>query len=246
MPNHVYNRIDITGDKKQIKKFVSLVAKKPSEFDFNAVVPMPKELEGTSAPASILTKEEIKQKKKEYESLLAKEIQNKLFHAEKPSKYSFGITQEEHDKLKAKYGAVNWYDWNCQNWGTQWNAYEVSALDFSDNYANVGFSTAWSPPTEFFINASKKFPKLKFRNEYSGEGQICLGQYEIQNGQMLLDEEYEWYSSEGVDFRKSIGEYDEDSEYELEEHIEYLKEHPEDKYAKDIKKLKVKLKKLKI
>lgn len=58
-----------------------------------------------------------------------------------------GLSPEE----KANHPTFNWYDWNCNNWGTKWNACEPSA-DMIGNNLEVSFDTAWSHPTGF-VNA---------------------------------------------------------------------------------------------
>jgi len=51
MPNWCYNRVEIYGDNPdQIKEVKKTLAGKETCFDFNNIVPMPKELEGTTAP----------------------------------------------------------------------------------------------------------------------------------------------------------------------------------------------------
>lgn len=53
-----------------------------------------------------------------------------------------GLDQEEY------YGAENcWYEWNCRNWGTKWNACRA----YSENNSII-FETAWSHPREI-VNA---------------------------------------------------------------------------------------------
>ena len=51
MPNWCDNRVEIYGDNPdQIKEVKKTLASKETCFDFNNIVPMPKELEGTTSP----------------------------------------------------------------------------------------------------------------------------------------------------------------------------------------------------
>jgi hypothetical protein len=49
MPNHCMNRVEVYGDKDQVKELKEFVDGE-TNFDFNKIVPMPKELRGTTAP----------------------------------------------------------------------------------------------------------------------------------------------------------------------------------------------------
>lgn len=84
----------------------------------------------------------------------------------------FPAFQRAKDALQnqALYGYTDWYNWACAEWGTKWNAYEVSAtlqigsqatqeldrkafdaLDAeADVTLNVQFDTAWSVPEPIF------------------------------------------------------------------------------------------------
>ena len=53
MPNWCKNRVDISGEPEDVKKFMELVGK---QFDFQKIIPMPKELEDTTSP--VRTQEE--------------------------------------------------------------------------------------------------------------------------------------------------------------------------------------------
>jgi len=46
----------------------------------------------------------------------------------------------------AREGRPNWYDWQVENWGTKWNAYEQSFCDNGYGELEVSFDTAWSAP----------------------------------------------------------------------------------------------------
>ena len=44
----------------------------------------------------------------------------------------------------------NWYEWNCSNWGTKWDA-SVYHWDQTDEQTiQVSFDTAWSPPLALY------------------------------------------------------------------------------------------------
>ena len=47
MPNWCENRVDISGEPEYVRKFMEHVGKK---FDFQKIIPMPKELEDTTSP----------------------------------------------------------------------------------------------------------------------------------------------------------------------------------------------------
>ena len=46
----------------------------------------------------------------------------------------------------ARTGRPNWYDWQIENWGTKWNAYDESVVERDDHNVVIQFDTAWSPP----------------------------------------------------------------------------------------------------
>lgn len=47
----------------------------------------------------------------------------------------------------------DWYNWQCNNWGTKW---DFGADEYDDpvvvenNKVSVSFNTAWSPPIQFY------------------------------------------------------------------------------------------------
>lgn len=81
----------------------------------------------------------------------------------------------------AQYGAVDWYDWRCRNWGTKWNA--ASTEIPCEGTADVYFDTAWSPVTALMQELSKQHPECKFEYEYAEEqAGFLTGKLEIENG----------------------------------------------------------------
>lgn len=87
---------------------------------------------------------------------------------------SFGTQDPELQKLyeenKAKHGYAHWYDWRLANWGTKWDAAEVSIEWEDEDKAFIRFDTAWCPPTEFFRWYAEQHPDVVFLNQYDEEG----------------------------------------------------------------------------
>lgn len=98
------------------------------------------------------------------------------------------VPKEERERLKKKYGADNWYDWQIQNWGCKWDASE-SAFYKNGEYWMVSFQTPWGPPIEFIQTLSKKFNKMTFELQYADEeyGQQPLGEAIISEGSVMYD-----------------------------------------------------------
>jgi hypothetical protein len=44
-------------------------------------------------------------------------------------------------------GGGGWYEWNCEHWGTKWEASQLQLQnDEDDATIELSFETAWSPP----------------------------------------------------------------------------------------------------
>ena len=57
----------------------------------------------------------------------------------------------------------NWYDWNCENWGTKWNAKFVELHDDNDDFIVYQFETAWNRiSNQLWSDIKSKFPTLDF------------------------------------------------------------------------------------
>lgn len=64
-----------------------------------------------------------------------------------------------------KYGAENcWYQWNLNNWGTKWNAYETK------EYENViEFETAWNGVPKLMSKLALIFHDIELKYQYADE-----------------------------------------------------------------------------
>ena len=152
MPNWCSNTVIVDGEKKEVARFVKYVQTKNCHFSFNAILPMPDELQGTMSPTNIVTQEE-------YDNY---ELPSHGFDVGKP------ITQEMSDKFLYLYGNDNWCDWANDNWGTKWDlpSEEVSANTDSIHLV-YQFDTAWSPPDGVYKELVNQFPELTINWHYS-------------------------------------------------------------------------------
>lgn len=57
-----------------------------------------------------------------------------------------------------------WYKWSIENWGTKWNAYDISV----DGNV-IRFDTAWSCPMPIFKELHRKFPNFTIDIKYADE-----------------------------------------------------------------------------
>ena len=150
MPNHIQTQVEISGKEQAIKKLIEDTKIKldtdaaSNEFDFNGIIPMPKELHETTSPCTIVaTQEEADQKNAE-----DREVAKKNGYLEHyTDRY---LSQAESDRRMKEYGANNWYDFAHLYWGTKWNAYEVRYITHELNGDNsklvLELSTAWCTP----------------------------------------------------------------------------------------------------
>lgn len=89
--------------------------------------------------------------------------------------------KEKAKKFKEKYGADDWYNWRCKNWGCKWDAGESGFYE-EDGYSMVSFTTPWSPPKEFLEKLSKMFPNVTFALQFAEEGDGYVGQMVAEEG----------------------------------------------------------------
>ena len=154
MPNWCWNHLEVSGDEIQLREFVEKSTtniETSDKFSFNGTHPMPKEFE------NILTGSiDIDGKRcKKWRKIDGKEVE---------------VTEKELTILREKYGADNWYDWNCKNWGTKWDACSPTISHNDIDYFAVSFDTAWSPPINWIDNIMQDFPDLSFTLEYEEPG----------------------------------------------------------------------------
>jgi len=94
-----------------------------------------------------------------------------------------------------KYGAMDWYVWSIENWGTKWSACH-SELEYERaSEAVLGFDTAWSPPIPVVEALGRMFPDHAFHLEYR-EGGIGFQGSVVVEGKDCTQREDEYCAEE--------------------------------------------------
>jgi len=86
----------------------------------------------------------------------------------------------------------NWYNWNCDNWGTKWAPSDI----YVDDIASFSFLSAWGPPIELFTAIAKLFPTLDFSLAYSESGMCFCGAACWVNGELAGDAHISDYTAD--------------------------------------------------
>lgn len=187
MPNHVMNKMWISGDPKLIDELLLKVTTGESEFDFNGIIPMPKSLDieegsrtdkGESLYRDFLALIEKGVGMYEAEAIITNGDE------EKTKTLELGRTAISNKHL---YGARSWYDWCIRNWGTKWNAYDITVDRDEPDQVRICFCTAWTEPYPIFFELNEQYPDLDIYVEFANEdlGNDC-GYF--QNGDLYEPE----------------------------------------------------------
>lgn len=198
MPNHVYNKL--TGPKKVLEKYLT-----DGKFDFRKILPIPKHAKEPELPWNAY--DELRNLNDTQKSKIINELKTTGFLGTEKTKIELTekTLKETIDFLK--YNTMTQYDWQVNNWGTKWNAYnqsiEVDGIILVEEHISseetimkkterqtettgtemtINFSTAWSPPYDLMHLLSKK-EKCVLQYEWIEEqGAACLGKETIESG----------------------------------------------------------------
>lgn len=175
MPNHVTTII------RASKNALDSLKSEESNADFNTIIPFPEELESLTAEFKVfLTQEEADAHQKKQEERNAKLPE--FFRANYEGK-THAITVAKRAELIEKYGPLlDWYNWNIENWGTKWNAYNIERRDDE----TLKFETAWAMPEPVIVALSKKFPDVEINVQYADENWgHNYGAVTYKNGELI-------------------------------------------------------------
>jgi hypothetical protein len=165
MPNWVYNKIDISGEPDAIAKF--------------------KEQAGKPYPVGLEENGEL-----EYEQQI---ISFFNFIAPPQEAIESGEYFGTHGYADGKAQGDtpnNWYNFQCDKWGTKWNACNPDLEGEDETSLTYRFDTAWSPPEPVFEAMVKQFPDLDFEfwwEEEQGFGAELSG----SGGELAVTKEWD-------------------------------------------------------
>ena len=143
MPNNIANKLVVNANtQKEIDDFLyAIIGVERGEvlhIDFEKILPTPKCLPDSGRRTEhalyyyLMTtgKEDMVDRWLSYRQLLSMDIYK---DKTKEELSDYKIRGEEIFNIALQYGAIDWYDWRINNWGTKWNAYETDI----ENYLEV-------------------------------------------------------------------------------------------------------------
>lgn len=84
---------------------------------------------------------------------------------------------------------ANWYDWQCDNWGTKWDVDDAvfvsPPVDAPEGSIQYTFLTAWSPPAPWLRKVALKYKALTFQLAFSECGMDFSGCERFKDGALV-------------------------------------------------------------
>lgn len=174
MPNWVYTTMTVTGHKQLLDKFQEKAAKPYTSRHTGTWT------DGKFDPDAINVVEN-KSELSFWNFIAPADLDAYFGEEKKPDNYE-AMTPDERLAESMKFAGDNWYNWNVRNWGTKWDANEVT-LD-EGGALSYQFSTAWSPAEGAFKAMIEQHPNLQFEFvniEEQGWGVV----FESKNGELV-------------------------------------------------------------
>jgi len=141
-------------DKKTLDKFLKAIKGKKGPLTFSSILPCPEELREIHTGGCKIGKKYVTA----WREVKGKEV---------------AVTPKEIKSLIKKYGAKDWYDWACMNWGTKWDLTDDKdevAFGRDGDTATFSFDTAWSPPVAWCEFAAGMFPGIEIEIHFREDG----------------------------------------------------------------------------
>ena len=155
MPNHCYNRVTIYGDDTEDSRRYIAELKEIFEGEsvFPQIIPEP---DWANTP------------------LMSRDVKGLVYDRGKVGELPIQPTSENGHYVPFFQSTDRqddrWYDWRLQNWGTKWDAYDVSVDDDDPDQLEVSFNTAWSPPEAICSALREQYPDLSVSWFYDEPG----------------------------------------------------------------------------
>jgi len=148
----------------------------------------------------------------------------------------------ERSKLLKEHGAINWYDWRCENWSTKWEVCEFYGVDRQyhseqsegESTISFGFSSAWAPPINAYEEFLQNNSDCSLKALYYEGGCDFMGEWNDGVDDCYAPSDYKstddfWQDGVGstldemFNITESMAEYEAEQEAEKEDVHEYVK-----------------------
>lgn len=180
MPNHVTNRLTITGDEHSLSEiFGACFRKQKHEVpDYWREKANNAELEQKDRQEWIdrITELEAKEPYDVFDF-------NRIIPAPAFIFTGDALTGGSREETTGR----NWYKLNASRWGTKWNAYDMYIVEHTESKLVIKFDTAWNIPDPVIKELVTWFPELMFFHEFYDEGGWFFGDRTYQAGELAID-----------------------------------------------------------
>ena len=186
MPNHCNNTLGVLGKTEDVEKFIAFVTnngedKEQNKYQlFKSLMPMPKELEGTTSPS-----------KSSNEELIKKYGTDNWYDW---CNNNWGTKWGDYDIDKSQVASLVKYSYPMGIDGCK--DYDNAIEDTSNSYVHFYYDTAWAPGSDELCNAlSIQFPELNFNLYYEEQGMGFAGQVKIKQGAIDYNDSWDFHQS---------------------------------------------------
>lgn len=197
MPNWCSNKLVVGGDPATVQAISELIGlESEGIMDFDRIIPMPPSLKitvgsATSNGLDILEGNwrkplEIRWFKERLLEIYGREPESredliKMLETVERQPAANGKTHQEifgtnlveariAQQNRIQYGYTDWYNWSIDQWGTKWNAGDVTQDHIGERGFIIYFDTAWSPPVPVVEALIARFPEADIRLSYMEPG----------------------------------------------------------------------------
>jgi hypothetical protein len=91
------------------------------------------------------------------------------------------VTDLSLDKVYPIPAGKDWYVWCTEHWGTKWDV-EAKLQRDEPGELTYTFDSAWAPPVDCLVHASKQYPTLRFWLDYEEPEAQVFGTVVMQDG----------------------------------------------------------------
>lgn len=231
MPNHITNRLHLSGDAEKIRELLEAVRYddgEPGTLDFEKLIPLPEELKIQSGsmtgkamdaylsavnPSNAEFPYPDKASREQFASVIVglaawgkiKELRLGLSAREcdpDPRKRAeLVMAGKQYVSNVLKYGHTDWYGYCVAKWGSKWNSYDPRPMEND----TLVFHTAWSRVMPVIAELAKRFPEVEIEYEWADEDiGSNVGHAHFQDGELTEDVWLESQTKEAYEFAAAV------------------------------------------